>query len=78
MEHWGIYIAYGWLATIIWAFVDAVQAIRKGPAASATAVGDLQPQLATTGITDVTDGAIASTSGLSEATEATLIHEVAA
>ncbi len=31
MEHWGIYVAYGWLATIIWAFVDAVQAIRKGP-----------------------------------------------
>ncbi len=30
MEHWGIYIAYAWLATIIWAFGDAVQAIRKG------------------------------------------------
>ena len=31
MEHWGIYIAYAWLATIIFAFTDAVQAIRKGP-----------------------------------------------
>ncbi len=31
MEHWGIYVAYGWLATIILAFTDAVQAIRKGP-----------------------------------------------
>jgi len=31
MEHWGIYIAYAWLATILWAFIDAVQAIRKGP-----------------------------------------------
>ena len=31
MEQWGIYIAYAWLATIIWAFTDAVQAIRKGP-----------------------------------------------
>jgi hypothetical protein len=30
MEHWGIYIAYAWLATIIWALTDAVQAIRKG------------------------------------------------
>ena len=30
-HHWGIYIAYAWLATIIWAFADAVQAIRKGP-----------------------------------------------
>jgi len=39
MEHWGIYIAYAWLATIIWAFVDAVQAIRKGPQPTATAVG---------------------------------------
>jgi len=31
MEHWGIYFAYGWLATLILAFTDAVQAIRKGP-----------------------------------------------
>ena len=31
MEHWGIYIAYAWLATIVYAFGDAVQAIRKGP-----------------------------------------------
>ena len=31
MEHWGIYLAYGWMATIILAFTDAVQAIRKGP-----------------------------------------------
>jgi hypothetical protein len=31
MEHWGIYVAYGWLATIILGVVDAVQAIRKGP-----------------------------------------------
>jgi hypothetical protein len=31
MEHWGIYIAYAWLATIVWAFADAAQAIRKGP-----------------------------------------------
>ena len=36
MEHWGIYIAYAWLGTIIWAFTDAAQAIRKGP--------QLQPQ----------------------------------
>ena len=27
----GIYIAYAWLATIVWAFTDAVQAIWKGP-----------------------------------------------
>jgi|GEM_PF-2440872 len=31
MEHWGIYLAYGWLAMLILAFTDAVQAIRKGP-----------------------------------------------
>ena len=31
MEHSGIYIAYAWLATIIWVFGDVVQAIRKGP-----------------------------------------------
>ncbi len=31
MEHWGIYIAYAWLATVIFAFTDAVHAIRKGP-----------------------------------------------
>jgi len=31
MERWGIYVAYAWLATIMWAFVDAAQAIRKGP-----------------------------------------------
>ena len=31
MDHWGIYIAYAWLATIILAFADAVQAIRRGP-----------------------------------------------
>jgi hypothetical protein len=31
MEHWGIYIAYVRLATIFYAFTDAVQAIRKGP-----------------------------------------------
>ncbi len=30
MQHWGIYVAYGWLATIVVAFTDAVQAIRKG------------------------------------------------
>jgi hypothetical protein len=30
MEHWGIYVAYAWLATIMWAFIDAVQAVRKG------------------------------------------------
>jgi hypothetical protein len=33
MEHWGIYLAFGWLATIVLAFTDAVQAIRKGPQA---------------------------------------------
>ncbi len=27
----GIYVAYGWLATIILAFTDAVRAIREGP-----------------------------------------------
>jgi hypothetical protein len=31
MEHWGIYLAYGWMATIVLGVVDAVQAIRKGP-----------------------------------------------
>ncbi len=31
MEHWGIYIAYGWLATLVLAFTDAARAIRKGP-----------------------------------------------
>jgi len=31
MEHWGIYVAFAWLATIFYAFADAVQAIRKGP-----------------------------------------------
>jgi hypothetical protein len=31
MEHWGIYIAFAWLGTIILGVVDAVQAIRKGP-----------------------------------------------
>ena len=31
MEHWGIFVAYGWLATILLAFTDAVRAIRKGP-----------------------------------------------
>jgi len=31
MEHWGIYVAYGWLATIVLGVVDAVRAIRKGP-----------------------------------------------
>jgi hypothetical protein len=31
MEHWGIYLAYGWLATIVLGVVDAVRAIRKGP-----------------------------------------------
>ena len=30
MEHWGIYVAFAWLATIAYAFADAVQAIRKG------------------------------------------------
>ena len=30
MEHWGIYVAFAWLATIVYAFADAVQAIRKG------------------------------------------------
>jgi len=31
MEHWGIYVAYVWMATIVYAFADAVHAIRKGP-----------------------------------------------
>ncbi len=31
MDHWGIYVAYAWTATIVYAFADAVQAIRKGP-----------------------------------------------
>ena len=31
MEHWGIYVAYAWLATLMYAFTDAVRAIRKGP-----------------------------------------------
>jgi hypothetical protein len=31
MENWGVYVAYAWLATILWALADAAQAIRKGP-----------------------------------------------
>ncbi len=31
MEHWGIYLAYAWMGTIILGVVDAVQAVRKGP-----------------------------------------------
>jgi hypothetical protein len=31
MQQWGVYVAYAWLATIVYAFMDAVQAIRKGP-----------------------------------------------
>ncbi len=31
MAHWAIYVAYAWLGTIIFAFTDAVQAIRQGP-----------------------------------------------
>jgi len=31
MGAWGIYIAYGWLVTIIFIFSDAEQAIRKAP-----------------------------------------------
>jgi hypothetical protein len=31
MEQWGIYVAYAWLATITWAFMDAVQAGRNWP-----------------------------------------------
>jgi hypothetical protein len=31
MEHWGIYLAYAWMGTIILGLVDAVRAIRKGP-----------------------------------------------
>lgn len=45
MEQWGIYIAYAWLATIIWAFADAVQAIRKGPQPQAHPSGAIRPQL---------------------------------
>jgi hypothetical protein len=30
MEHWGIYVAFAWTATIVYAFVDAVHAIRGG------------------------------------------------
>ena len=31
MEHWGIYVAYAWMATIVYAFIDAVNAIRNRP-----------------------------------------------
>jgi hypothetical protein len=31
MQHWGVYVAYAWMATIVYAFMDAVQAIRRGP-----------------------------------------------
>jgi hypothetical protein len=34
MEHWGIYIAYAWLATVVYAFTDAIRAIGKGPRAA--------------------------------------------
>ena len=31
MQHWGIYVAYGWLATIVVAFTDAVKPSGRGP-----------------------------------------------
>ncbi len=31
MDHWGIYVAYAWLATLVLALTDAVRAVRKGP-----------------------------------------------
>ena len=30
MEYWGIYIAYGWLATIVLAFTDACRPFGRG------------------------------------------------
>jgi hypothetical protein len=46
MEHWGIYLAYGWLATIILGVADAVQAIRKGPQLQpATVASPRQPSV---------------------------------
>jgi len=44
MEHWGIYVAYSWLATIVYAFADAVQAIRKGPQLQPAAVEPPRPR----------------------------------
>ena len=75
MEHWGIYIAYGWLATIILAFTDAVQAIRKGPQPQ------LQPSDHTPPIsdarTDVTEGAMQVPLHVSDLSEVALVHKVA-
>jgi hypothetical protein len=31
MDHWGIYIAYTWTATIVWAVADDVLVIRRIP-----------------------------------------------
>ena len=39
MEHWGIYLAYAWMGTIILGLVDAVRAIRKGPQPQAQPLG---------------------------------------
>ena len=76
MEHWGIYVAYGWLATIILALTDAVQAIRKGPQP------ELQPSdhTPTTSdpTTDVTDGATQVPLHVSDLTEVALVPKVAA
>ncbi len=43
MEHWGIYIAYAWMGTIILGLVDAVRAIRKGPQPEAQPLGPHGP-----------------------------------
>jgi hypothetical protein len=76
MEHWGIYVAYGWLATIILALTDAVQAIRKGPQS------ELQPSdhtpTTSDASTDVTDGATQVPPHVSDLTEVALVHKVAA
>ena len=76
MEHWGIYVAYGWLATIILALTDAVQAIRKGPQP------ELQPSDHTPTTsdpsTDVTDGATQVPLHVSDLTEVALVPKVAA
>jgi hypothetical protein len=45
MAHWAIYVAYAWLGTIIFAFTDAVQAIREGPRPKPQPLDTLQPQL---------------------------------
>ena len=31
MEHWGIFVAFAWLAVLVYASSEAIYAIRRGP-----------------------------------------------